>query len=304
MVTIAAVNNTVDAPDKSVDVAATVAGGNGVSTVTATLSGPSSAQVTVTVSATADASRGGIDGNPVRAQNVSRTCSHCVFGRKNASNRPKFLRAVDGEVAGLDLVTHLEEQCAFPASAVGHTPLWRMSGYSAAGAKSTGASGRQAAASRRAVCRGDLRQTARAGAQPGSGSASGSRPGGRLPRRASIGSCTSGSGSISSGGMLGGRGATIAEDRAGDREAHAAPGAETGRGPRHRKQCRGAHREPGAAGDDAAGGLPLEPQLLGGRPWSRPARALRTFRSSQSAFARKVVEGLSLSASGFTPNCR
>ena len=61
-VTIAAVNNTVDAPDKSVDVAATVAGGNGVSTVTATLSGPSSAQVTVTVSATADASRGGIDG--------------------------------------------------------------------------------------------------------------------------------------------------------------------------------------------------------------------------------------------------
>ena len=93
----------------------------------------------------------------------------------------------------------------------------------------------------------------------GSGSASGSRPGGRLPRRASIGSCTSGSGSISSGGMLGGRGATIAEDRAGDREAHAAPGAETGRGPRHRKQFRGAHREPGAAGDDAAGGLPLEP---------------------------------------------
>ena len=78
-----------DAPDKSVDVTATVAGGNGVatpakqtltirddealpvvalvldhvsidenggvSTVTATLSGPSSAQVTATVSATADA---------------------------------------------------------------------------------------------------------------------------------------------------------------------------------------------------------------------------------------------------------
>ena len=91
-VTIAAVNNAADAPDKSVDVTATVAGGNGVaapekqtltirdddplpevalaldpvwideggvSTVTATLSRPSSETVTVTVSAAAGRSGGG-----------------------------------------------------------------------------------------------------------------------------------------------------------------------------------------------------------------------------------------------------
>ena len=90
--TIAAVNNAADAPDKSVDVTATVAGGNGVaapekqtltirdddplpevalaldpvwideggvSTVTATLSRPSSETVTVTVSAAAGRSGGG-----------------------------------------------------------------------------------------------------------------------------------------------------------------------------------------------------------------------------------------------------
>ena len=32
----------------------------------------------------------GSTGNPVRAQNASRTCSHCAVGRKKASKRPKF----------------------------------------------------------------------------------------------------------------------------------------------------------------------------------------------------------------------
>ena len=58
--------------------------------------------------------------NPVRAQNASRTCSHCGLGRKNSLNRPKFLRAIDGEVAGLDLVADPQEQGAVPASAIGY----------------------------------------------------------------------------------------------------------------------------------------------------------------------------------------
>ena len=62
----------------------------------------------------------GSTGNPVRAQNASRTRSHWAVGRKKASKRPKFLRALDGEVAGLELVAHLEEQRALPAAAVRH----------------------------------------------------------------------------------------------------------------------------------------------------------------------------------------
>ena len=51
----------------------------------------------------------GSTGNPVRAQNASRTCSHCAAGRKNASNRPKFF-----------------------APSMARLPVWRMSGCSAA----------------------------------------------------------------------------------------------------------------------------------------------------------------------------
>ena len=71
-------------------------------------------------------------------------------GRKNASNRPKFLRAVDGEVAGLDLVAHLEEQRALPAAAVRHAVLADERLQRRRGEVER-RMGRNAAASRRAV---------------------------------------------------------------------------------------------------------------------------------------------------------
>ena len=42
-------------------------------------------------------------------------------GQEEGLEAAEVLRALDGEVAGLDLVAHLEEQRALPASTVGHT---------------------------------------------------------------------------------------------------------------------------------------------------------------------------------------
>ena len=62
----------------------------------------------------------GSTGNPVRAQNASRTCSHGALGRKNASKRPKCFAPSMARLPVLDLVADLEEHRAFPAAAVGH----------------------------------------------------------------------------------------------------------------------------------------------------------------------------------------
>ncbi len=94
---------------------------------------PSSSNVTYRLSATPSRKRSnasdrrafscstaasGATGNPVRAQNASRTCSHCAVGRKEGLEAAEVLRALDGEVAGLDLVADLEEQRALPTAAV------------------------------------------------------------------------------------------------------------------------------------------------------------------------------------------
>ena len=62
----------------------------------------------------------GSTGNPVRAQNASRTCSPLRGRQEEGLEATEVLRAVDGEVAGLDLVAHLEKQRALPAPTVGH----------------------------------------------------------------------------------------------------------------------------------------------------------------------------------------
>ena len=56
----------------------------------------------------------------VKGEVLSRTCSHCALGRKDASNRPKFFAPSMARLPVPDLVAHLEEQRAFPAPAVGH----------------------------------------------------------------------------------------------------------------------------------------------------------------------------------------
>ena len=76
----------------------------------------------------------------VRAQKASLVCCHCGSGRKNDSNRPKFFAPSNGEVAGADLVAHLEK-LALSQRRRSIAPLRQMSDSSALGAKSTGVSG-------------------------------------------------------------------------------------------------------------------------------------------------------------------
>ena len=144
-VTIAAVNNTVDAPDKSVDVTATVAGGNGVaapakqtltirddealpvvtlaldrvsigeddgeSTVTATLSGTSSETVTVTVSATAVVPAAATDFTltgttlTIAAGRTESTGTVTVTAANNTMDSPNKTVEVMGTVTGGNGVT-------------------------------------------------------------------------------------------------------------------------------------------------------------------------------------------------------
>ena len=56
----------------------------------------------------------GSTGNPVRAQNASRTLLPLRGRQEEGLEAAEVLRAVDGEVAGLDLVTNLEEQPRSP----------------------------------------------------------------------------------------------------------------------------------------------------------------------------------------------
>ena len=48
------------------------------------------------------------------------TCSHCAFDKKEGLETAEVLRALDGEVAGLDLVADLEGTTRSPASTVDH----------------------------------------------------------------------------------------------------------------------------------------------------------------------------------------
>ena len=65
----------------------------------------------------------GSTGNPVRAQNASRTPLPPLGGEEERLEPAEVLRAIDGEVAGLDLVADLEEQRALPAAAVRHAVM-------------------------------------------------------------------------------------------------------------------------------------------------------------------------------------
>ena len=92
----------------------------------------------------------GSTGNPVRAQNASRTCSHRAAGRKNASNRPKFFAPSMARLP-VWISSRTLRNNALSQRRRSVTPSWRMSGCSAAGAKVERRMGRNAAASRRAV---------------------------------------------------------------------------------------------------------------------------------------------------------
>ena len=63
----------------------------------------------------------GSTGNPVRAQNTDPL--PLGGGQEERLEPAEVLRAVDGEVAGLELVAHLEEQRALPAAAVRHAVM-------------------------------------------------------------------------------------------------------------------------------------------------------------------------------------
>ena len=64
--------------------------------------------------------RGGIDGEPGSRPERFADPLPLRGGQEERLEPAEVLRAVDGEVAGLDLVAHLEEQRALPAAAVGH----------------------------------------------------------------------------------------------------------------------------------------------------------------------------------------
>ena len=82
----------------------------------------------------------GSPGNPVRAQNALRTGSHCARGRKNASKRPTcFAPSMARLPVWISSCTVRNTALAQRRRSV--SPLWRMSGCSAVGAKSSGASG-------------------------------------------------------------------------------------------------------------------------------------------------------------------
>ena len=82
----------------------------------------------------------GSPGNPVRAQNALRTGSHCARGRKNASTRPTcFAPSMARVPVWISSCTVRNNALAQRRRSV--SPVWRMSGGSAVGAKSSGAGG-------------------------------------------------------------------------------------------------------------------------------------------------------------------
>ena len=67
--------------------------------------------------------RGGIDGEPGSRPERFADLLPPRAGQEERLEPAEVLRAVDGEVAGLDLVAHLEEQRALPAAAVRHAVM-------------------------------------------------------------------------------------------------------------------------------------------------------------------------------------
>ena len=81
----------------------------------------------------------GSAGNPVRAQKASLLCCHCRSGRKNDSNRPKFFAPSIARLPAR-ISSRTLRNSALSQHRRSIAPSRRMSGSSALGAKSTGAS--------------------------------------------------------------------------------------------------------------------------------------------------------------------